>query len=76
MSEEQTTRPEMPQGVVDCSVRPPSPQGAPLAMEEEDVVEEIEHEGSQTQTVCIFHERGDEVMVMEEKDTTKEVKRL
>ena len=40
------------------------------------MVEEIEHEGSQTQTVCIFHERGDEVMVMEEVDTTKEVKRL
>ena len=44
--EEQAAYPEMPQGMVGRSVRPPSPQGAPPAMEEEDEVEEIEREGS------------------------------
>ena len=57
-------------------MRPPSPQGAPLAMEEEDEVEEIEREGSRSQTVRIFHKRGEEVVVVEEDDTTREVKRL
>ena len=45
-------------------------------MEEEDEVKEIEHEGSRSQTVRIFRERGDEVVVVEEEDTTREVKRL
>ena len=45
-------------------------------MEEEDDVEEIEHEGSRTQTVRIFRKRGEEIVVVEEKDTTREVKRL
>jgi len=43
--EEQATLPEMSEGVVGCSVRPPSPEVVPLAMEEEDEVE-IEHEES------------------------------
>ena len=75
-SEEQAAHPEMLQGVVGRSVRPPNPQGAPLALEEEDEVEEIEREGSRSQTIRIFHKQGDEVVVMEEEDTTKEVKRL
>ena len=75
-SEEQTARPEMPQGAVGRSVRPPSPQGAPPAVEEEDEVEEIEREGSRSQTVRIFHKRGDEVVVVQEEDTTREVRRL
>ena len=45
-------------------------------MEEEGEVEEIEHEGSQTQTIRIFHKRREEVVVMEEEDTTREVRRL
>ena len=45
-SEEQATRPEMPQGVVGRCMRPPSPQVAPPAVEEEDEVEEIEREES------------------------------
>ena len=45
-SEEQTAHLEMPQGVVGRFVRPPSPQGVPPAMEEEDRVEEIERGGS------------------------------
>ncbi|XP_066324477.1 uncharacterized protein [Miscanthus floridulus] len=75
-SEEQAARPEMPQGMVGRSMRPPSPQGVPSAVEEEDKVEEIEREGSRTQTVCIFHKRGEEIVVVEEEDTTREVKRL
>ena len=46
VSEEQAGHPKMPQGVVSRSVRPPSHQGAPPAVEEEDGVEEIEHGGS------------------------------
>ena len=45
-------------------------------MEEEDEVEEIEREGSRSQTICIFSKRGEEVVVVEEEDTTREVKRL
>ena len=45
-------------------------------MEEEDKVEEIEHEESWPQVVQILHKRGDEVVVMEEEDTTREVRRL
>jgi len=66
----------MPQGVVGRSVRPPSPQGAPPAVEEEDEVNEIEREGSRSQTVRIFRKEGDEVVVVEEEDITREVKRL
>ena len=45
-------------------------------MEEEDVVEEIIRAEPQTQSVRIFRKRGDEVVVIEEEDTPKEVKRL
>ena len=48
----------------------------PPTVEEEDEVEEIEHEGSRSQTVRIFRKQGDEVVVVEEEDTTREVKRL
>ena len=45
-------------------------------VEEEDGVEEIERGGSWPQTVCIFRKWGEEVVVVEEKDTTRVVKRL
>ena len=45
-------------------------------MEEEDDFGEIEREGSRSQTVRIFHKRGDKVVVVEEENTTREVKRL
>ena len=48
----------------------------PAGMEEEDVVEEIIHAEPQTQSVRIFRKRGDEVVVIEEEDTPKEMKRL
>ena len=76
VSEEQATLPKMSEGVVGRTMRPPSPQVAPLAVEEEDEVEEIEHEESRPQAVRILHKRGDEVVVMKEEDTTREVRRL
>ena len=49
---------------------------APPAAEEEDEVEEIEREEARPQAIRILHKQGDEVVVVEEEDTTKEVKRL
>ena len=45
-------------------------------MEEEDGVEEIERGGSRPQTARIFRKRGEEIVVVEEEETTREVKRL
>ena len=44
-------------------------------MKEEDEVQEVEREGSRSQTVRIFRKRREEVVVVEE-DTTRVVKRL
>ena len=43
---------------------------------EEDEVEEIEREESRPQAIRILHRHGDKVMVIEEEDTTRELKRL
>ena len=48
----------------------------PLAAAEEDEVEEIEGEESQPQNVQILRKRSDEVVVVEEEDTTMELWRL
>ena len=48
----------------------------PLAMAEEDEVEEINREESRPQVVRILHRRGDEVVVVEEENTTRELRRL
>ena len=45
-------------------------------MEEEDKVEEIEREESRPQAIRILRKQGDEVVVREEEDTTREVRRL
>ena len=47
----------------------------PLAVKE-DEVEEIEHEESRPQAIRILHKRGNEVVVVEEEDTTRELRRL
>ena len=39
-------------------------------------MEEIEHEESRPQAVQILRKRGDEVVVVEEEDTTREFRRL
>ena len=74
--EEQTALPEASEGVVGHAVRPSSPLVVPLAAEEEDEVEEIEREESRPQSVRILHKRGDKVVVVEEEDTTRELRRL
>ena len=74
--EEQVALPKTSEGVVRHSVRPPSPQVAPPAAEEEDEVEEIEREESRSQAIWILRKWGDEVVVVEEEDTTREVRRL
>ena len=48
----------------------------PQAVAEEDEVEEIERIEPQLQPVWIIHKRGDEVVVIEEENTTREMKRL
>ena len=73
--EEPTTPPEAAPGMVGPAVRPKSPP-PPVAVEEEDVVEEIIHAEPQTQFVRIFRKHGDEVVVVEEEDTPKEMRRL
>ena len=45
-------------------------------MEEEDEVEEIECEEARPQAVLILCKWGDKVVVMEEEETTREVRRL
>ena len=48
----------------------------PQATAEEDKVEEIERAEPRPQAVRILRKRGDEVVVIEEEDTTKEMRRL
>ena len=48
----------------------------PATAEEEDEVEEIVHDEPQTQSVRILRKRGDKVIVVEEEDTPREMRRL
>ena len=48
----------------------------PRAMAEEDEVQEIECAEPRPQAVRIFRKRSDEVVVIKEKDTTREMRRL
>ena len=70
---EQTVLPKAPKGVVKHTVWPRSPPVVPLATTEEDEVEEIEREESRPQAVWILHKRGNEVVLVEEEDTTREL---
>ena len=58
------------------AVRPQSPLVVPPATAEEDEVEEIECEESRPQSIQILCRCGDEVVVVEEEDTTSELRRL
>ncbi|XP_066310893.1 uncharacterized protein [Miscanthus floridulus] len=62
--------------MVEHAVQPSSPLVAPPDVEEEDEVEEIEREESRPQAIRILYKLGDEVVVMEEEDSTREVRRL
>ena len=48
----------------------------PLATAEDDEVEEIEHEEPRAQAVRILRKRGDDIVIVEEEDTTREFRRL
>ena len=59
------------------TVWPQSPLAVtPTAAEEEDEVEEIVHDEPRTQSVRILRKCGDEVVVVEEEDTPREMRRL
>ena len=48
----------------------------PRATVEEDEVEEIERAEPKPQSIRILQKRGEEVVVVEEENTTREIKRL
>ena len=48
----------------------------PPAVAEEDEVEEIEREEPRPQAVRILQKRGDDIVIVEEEDTTREFRRL
>ena len=66
----------MTPGMVGAAVQPQSPPVVPRAMVEEDKVEEIERAEPQPQSVWIIRKHGEEVVVIEEENTTREMKRL
>ncbi|XP_066311050.1 tropomyosin-like [Miscanthus floridulus] len=76
MAEEQTSSPVGMLGVVGAAVRPRSPPVVPQATAEEDEVVEIECAALEPQSVRILRKRGEEVVVIEEENTTREIKRL
>ena len=76
MVEEQMLPPEALLGMVGPAVRPQSPPTVPQATAEEDEVEEIERAEPQLQSIQIICKHGDEVVVIEEENTTREMKRL
>ena len=75
-SNEQTTVPDSLESMVGTAIRPSSPQVVhPTAMEE-DEVEEIIRDEPRPQAVRILRKRGEEIVIVEEEDTTKEFRRL
>jgi len=62
--------------MVETAIRPPSPKVVPPATMEEDKVEEIVHDEPRPQAVWILRKRGEEIVIVEEEDTTKEFRRL
>ncbi|XP_066373135.1 uncharacterized protein [Miscanthus floridulus] len=75
-TEEQMSSPAGMLGVVGAAGRPRSPPVVPQATAEEDEVVEIEHAAPKPQSVWILRKRGEDVVVVEEEDTTREIKRL
>jgi len=73
---EQTTLLEASEGMVEPAIRPLSPQVGPPATAEEDEVEEIEREEPRPQAVRILQKHGDDIVIVEVEDTTREFRRL
>ncbi|XP_066392657.1 uncharacterized protein [Miscanthus floridulus] len=76
MAEEQPSPPAAMPGVVGAAIRPRSPPVVSQSAVEEDEVVEIEHAAPKPQSVCILQKHREEVVVVEEEDTTREIKRL
>ena len=76
MPKDQIAPLEASEGMVGPTIQPPSPQAVPLAIAEDDEVEEIEHEEPRAQAVRILQKRGDDIVIVEEEDTTREFRRL
>ena len=75
--EELTVPPKGSRVMLRPTIRPQSPPVVtPTATEEEDEVEEIVRDEPRTQSIQILHKRGDEVVVVEEEDTPREMRRL
>ena len=75
--EELTVPPEGSHVMLRPTVRPWSPpMVSPTTEEEEDEVKEIIRDEPQTQSIRILYKHGDEVLVVEEEDTPREMKRL
>ena len=62
--------------MVGAIVRPWSPPVVPRAMAEEDEVEEIKRAEPLPQAIRILRKHRDEVVIIEEEDTTREMRRL
>ncbi|XP_066320325.1 uncharacterized protein [Miscanthus floridulus] len=75
-AEERTSSPAEVPGVVRAAVQPWSPPKVPQAMVEEDEVMEIERAAPEPQSVRILRKCREEVVVVEEENTTREIKRL
>ena len=73
---EQTAIPDTSEGVVGPAIRPPSPKVVPSAALEEDEVEEIVRDEPRPQSGRILEKRSDDIVIVEEEDTTKEFRRL
>ena len=76
VAEDQMVPPKASPGMVRPAVQAPSPQVVPPTTVEEDEVEEIKRDEPQTKTIQILQKRGDEVVILEEEDTTMELRRL
>ena len=73
---EQTVLPDASESMVRPTIRPPSPWVVPPATAEEDEVEEIERDEPRPQAVRILRKRSDDIVIVEEEDTTREFRRL
>ena len=75
-SNEQTAVPDSLEGMVGTAIRPSSPKVVPPTAMEEDEVEEIIRDEPRPQAVRILRKRGEEIVIIEEENTTKEFRRL
>ncbi|XP_066385464.1 uncharacterized protein [Miscanthus floridulus] len=76
MAEEQLAPLAATSVVVGATVQPQSPPVVPQVTVEEDEVEEIKHAEPKPQSIRILQKCGEEVVVVKEENTAREIKRL